>query len=250
MACTQVAYFERPSNFAAVGEQADEDFLRGVVGVLLVAQQAIANAPHALPEPIHQRNESDTVGALAGSLGGQLFVGPFGHLQHVHPATSMARDRWLLPYNLHQIGCRSRGTAGHKPRHVKLGPTAGRKCRKCGFFRRRQRQVIRPQAGHSGQCRNIRRPRRQHDTRRLRLSPTAGRRGTRQQRKQTRTCYSASSASIVFSISARLALPLPTRTRRIFPWRSINTNCGIPFTAYAMSVAPSTVSNASGYGSA
>ena len=96
--------------FGPIEEQPHEDFLGRVVGVLLVAEQAIADSPHALAKSLHQRHERRTIGALAGSLGGQLLVGSFGDFQLEYPETSMARIG-PRPCDLRKIGCR-RSVAG------------------------------------------------------------------------------------------------------------------------------------------
>ena len=56
-------------------KQPHEHFLRGIVGIVFVAQQAITNAPHPLAKTLHQRHEGGTVRPLSGRSRRQLFVG-------------------------------------------------------------------------------------------------------------------------------------------------------------------------------
>ena len=81
----------------AVEKQPHEDLLGRVVGVLLVAEQAVADSPHALAESLHQRHERRSVGALAGRFVGQLLVGTFGDFQPQIPRSKHGTHASRIP---------------------------------------------------------------------------------------------------------------------------------------------------------
>ena len=78
-------------------KQPHEHFLRGVVGIVFVAQQAIANVPHPLAKSLHQFHEGGPIGPLSGRFGRQLFVAKL--LNNVHnqsydePTWGLGRSR-------------------------------------------------------------------------------------------------------------------------------------------------------------
>jgi len=104
--------FRAALEFRPVGKQPKKNLLGRVVGILLVAQQAKADPPHALTKTLHQRHERRAVRALAGSLGGQLLVGLFDHFQIVTPKQAWHASSRILT-TLVQLDA-GRQLPGHK----------------------------------------------------------------------------------------------------------------------------------------
>ena len=123
--------FRAALKLRAVREQPHEDFLRGIVGVLLVSQQAETDAPHALPEAFHERDKCHAVRTLAGSFGRQLLVGAFDYFQTSDPrnkhGTLAGNLRVSLPQDSLPEG------AGPSPNFGELGKIGH--CRKMPDFR-------------------------------------------------------------------------------------------------------------------
>src|SRR5262249_27488324 len=65
----------------AVLEEADKHLLCRVAGVVLVAHEPEADAPHALLVARDERRKGRPVRILAGCLGRQLFIGLVGDVQ-------------------------------------------------------------------------------------------------------------------------------------------------------------------------
>jgi hypothetical protein len=50
-------------------EQPHEDLLRGVLGIVLVAHQAVANPPHPIAMTTDQQGEGGSVGSITRGFG-------------------------------------------------------------------------------------------------------------------------------------------------------------------------------------